>query len=135
MFAITNMVDPAAVTDQVFENIYANNKAILESLQADVFIKTNDVQQNINTLNSLIADLNAKLSPEKTKNTNLKAQLSQLTSSSSGADLLIGETSEMYKIQWLSNITMFIGFFLVLITLFKVYVKPPQMQLQMQRQQ
>jgi tetrahydromethanopterin S-methyltransferase subunit B len=116
------------------ENIYANNKAILESLQADVFIKTNDVQQNINTLNSLIADLNAKLSPEKTKNTNLKAQLSQLTSSSSGADLLIGETSEMYKIQWLSNITMFIGIFLVLITLFKVYVKPPQMQLQMQRQ-
>jgi hypothetical protein len=58
----------------------------------------------------------------------LKAQLSQLTSSSSGADLLIGETSEMYKIQWLSNITMFIGIFLFLITLFKVYVKPPEMQ-------
>ena len=29
MFAITNMVDPAAVTDQVFENIYANKCLML----------------------------------------------------------------------------------------------------------
>ena len=42
-------------------NIYANNKAIIESLQADVFIATNDVQQNIDTLNGLIDKLNAKI--------------------------------------------------------------------------
>jgi hypothetical protein len=106
------------------ENIYANNKAILEALQADVFVATNDVQRNIDTLNGLITDLNAKIATEKTKNTTLKAQLSQLTSSSNGADSLIGESSELYKMQWLSNVTLFIGIFLVLITLFKVFQKP-----------
>jgi len=106
------------------QNIYANNKAILESLQADVFVATNDVQRNIDTLNGLITDLNAKINIEKTKNTTLKSQLSQLMSSSNGADLLIGEASELYKMQWLSNVTLFIGIFLVLITLFKVFSKP-----------
>lgn len=106
------------------QNIYANNKAILESLQADVFVATNDVQRNIDTLNGLITDLNAKINIEKTKNTTLKFQLSQLMSSSNGADLLIGEASELYKMQWLSNVTLFIGIFLVLITLFKVFSKP-----------
>jgi peptidoglycan hydrolase CwlO-like protein len=106
------------------ENIYANNKAILESLQADVFIATNDVQKNIDTLNGLIKDLNSKISREKTKNTDLKNQLTQLTSTSNGANSLIGESSELYKMQWLSNITLFIGIFLVLITLFKVFSKP-----------
>ena len=106
------------------QNIYANNKAILESLQADVFVATNDVQRNIDTLNGLITDLNAKINTEKSKNTTLKSQLSQLTSTSNGADSLIGESSELYKMQWMSNVTLFIGIFLVLITLFKVFKKP-----------
>jgi peptidoglycan hydrolase CwlO-like protein len=106
------------------ENIYANNKAILESLQADVFVATNDVQRNIETLNGLITDLNSKISAEKNKNATLKSQLSQLMSSSNGANSLIGESSELYKMQWMSNITLFIGIFLVLITLFKVFKKP-----------
>jgi len=106
------------------ENIYANNKAILESLQADVFVATNDVQRNIDTLNGLITDLNSKISAEKNKNATLKLQLSQLMSSSNGANSLIGESSELYKMQWMSNITLFIGIFLVLITLFKVFKKP-----------
>jgi hypothetical protein len=93
-------------------------------LQADVFVATNDIQRNIDTLNSLITDLNAKISTEKTNNTTLKSQLSQLTSSSNGADSLIGESSELYKMQWLSNVTLFIGIFLILITLFKVFSKP-----------
>jgi peptidoglycan hydrolase CwlO-like protein len=106
------------------ENIYANNKAILESLQADVFVATNDVQRNIETLNGLITDLNSKISAEKNKNATLKSQLSQLMSSSNGANSLIGESSELYKMQWMSNVTLFIGIFLVLITLFKVFKKP-----------
>lgn len=106
------------------QNIYANNKAILESLQADVFVATNDVQRNINSLNLLISDLNSKISTEKTKNAKLKSQLSQLMSSSNGANSLIGESSELYKMQWLSNITLFIGIFLVVIIIFKVFSKP-----------
>lgn len=106
------------------ENIYANNKAILESLQADVFVATNDVQRNIDTLNGLIIDLNSKISAEKRKNATLKSQLSQLMSSSNGANSLIGESSELYKMQWMSNIALFIGIFLILITLFKVFKKP-----------
>jgi len=106
------------------ENIYANNKAILESLQADVFITTNDIQRNIDTLNTLIDDLNIKISAEKSNNKTLLSQLSQLTSSSNGADSLIGESTELYKKQWLSNVTLLIGVFLILTTLFKVFSKP-----------
>ena len=96
-------------------NIYANNKAIIESLQADVFIATNDVQQNIDTLNGLIDKLNAK---------------SQITSSGNGSDLLIGESTDLYKMQRLSNIALAIGIFLILLILFKVYSAPKQTQSQ-----
>ena len=111
-------------------NIYANNKAIIESLQADVFIATNDVQQNIDTLNGLIEDLNAKINAEKTKNTGLKSKLSQITSSGNGSDLLIGESTDLYKMQRLSNIALAIGIFLILLILFKVYSAPKQTQSQ-----
>jgi len=109
-------------------NIYANNTAIIESLQADVFIATNNIQQNIDTLNGLIADLNTKINTEKTKNTDLKSKLSQITSSGNGSDLLIGESTDLYKMQRLSNIALAIGIFLILLILFKVYSIPKQTQ-------
>ena len=108
------------------QNIYNNNVANLESLQADVFVATNNVQQNINTLNQLIADLDAKLTAAKATNSDLNAQLTQLLASSNGADILIGESTELYKMQWLSNSTLFVGIFLVLYVLFKVYAPRTQ---------
>ena len=109
-------------------NIYLNNQGIIEALQADVFIATNDIQQNINTLNGLISDLNTKITLEKNKNTDLKSQLSQITSSGNGSELLIGESTDLYKMQRLSNIAMAFGIFLIILTLFKVYSTPKIVQ-------
>lgn len=108
------------------ENIYSNNKGNLESIQANVFMTTNDIQQSIDTLNNYIAELNNKLSKEKSDNSDLQKQLSDIDTSSDGSSLLIGESSDLYKYQRITNIGMAIGIFSILVLLFKIYSKPPQ---------
>lgn len=106
------------------QNIYSNNKAIIDALNADLFVATNNIQTNIDTLTGLISDLNTKIASQKTINTDLKSTLNQVSATGNGADLLIGEASDLYKMQRLSNITLAIGIFLILVTLFKVFSYP-----------
>ena len=104
-----------------YENIYSNHKSNLDSLQADVFIATNDVQKNIDTLNSLINDLNIKLNTEKDNNKILKNTLSQISSDGNGSELLFSESKDLYKMQKIYNIILISAIFLIIFLLFKVY--------------
>jgi peptidoglycan hydrolase CwlO-like protein len=104
-----------------YQRIYANNRANIEALQADVFVATNNVQQNIDNLNSLIEDLNQKMSSEKTKNNELKSTLSEILSSSNGSSLLINQSRSLYLEQYISNITLVVGILVIFLSLFKVY--------------
>jgi len=104
-----------------YENIYSNHKSNLDSLQADVFIATNDVQKNIDSLNDLINDLNTKLNTEKDHNKILKNTLSQISSDGNGSELLFSESKDLYKMQKIYNIILITGIFLIIFSLFKIY--------------
>jgi hypothetical protein len=109
-----------------YQQIYLNAKGIIESLQADVFIATNEVQNNIDNLTDLISDLNTKISSEKSKNTLLKSKLNEVSSDSNGSGLLLNESLTLYFNKNLSNITMTIGIIIVFITTFTVYSQNKQ---------
>ena len=112
-----------------YRQIYANAQGVLDSLQAEVFISTNDVQRNLETLNTLIKNLNEKIAIEKTKQTTLKSQLSGVTSDSNGSGLLKIQSTTLYFDKYVYNTTLIIGISILFYSLFKVYSKKPLQQM------
>jgi hypothetical protein len=106
-----------------YEKIYSNSKRIIEQLQADLFVTTNDVQNNIDQLNKILKNINKEIDSEKTKNIKLIKYLKDITSDSDSSDLLMNESKSLYVKKYISNITLLIGSILLLFSLFKVYGK------------
>jgi predicted RNase H-like nuclease (RuvC/YqgF family) len=106
-----------------YQQIYATSKGNVESIQADIFVATNNIQNNIDSLNKLITDLNKKISTEKNKNNTLKSELANISSNSNGSVLLTIESNSLYMNQYILNATMGTGIIIVLFALFKVYSK------------
>jgi hypothetical protein len=109
-----------------YQRIYINAQGVIDALQADVFIATNDVQKNVDNLNKLITDLNKKIAAEKIKQTALNAQLSQISSNSNGSGLLALQSKTLYFDKYVYNTTLIIGILILFYSLFKVYSKKPQ---------
>jgi len=108
---------------QDYQKFYLNSKGNVESLQAEVFTATNDVQKNIEKLNDLTREINQKINSEKIKNTDLTKYLNDVMSDSDSSDLLMNESKSLYLKKYISNITLLIGSILLLFSLFKVYGK------------
>jgi hypothetical protein len=109
-----------------YQQIYANAQGVIDALQADVFIATNDVQKNIDNLNKVIMDLNKKIAVEKTKQTELKSRLSEISSNSNGSGLLALQSKTLYFDKYVYNTALIIGIFILFYSLFKIYAKKPQ---------
>ena len=109
-----------------YKQIYINSKGIIESLQAELFISTNDVEKNIGELNKLISSLNNKLTTEKEKYAKLTKELVAVNADSNGSGLLALQSKTLYTEKYIYNITLFIGICLLFYTIFKVYSKKTQ---------
>jgi hypothetical protein len=109
-----------------YERMYSNTSGIIDSLQADVFVSTNDVQRNIDNLNRLISDLNKKIAAEKIKQTKLKAELVNINSQANGSGLLTIQSKTLYFDNYVYNITLIVGILILFYSLFKVYSKKSQ---------
>jgi hypothetical protein len=109
-----------------YGRMYSNTSGIIDSLQADVFVSTNDVQKNIDNLNKLISDLNKKIAAEKIKQTKLKAELVNINSQANGSGLLTIQSKTLYFDNYVYNITLIVGILILFYSLFKVYSKKSQ---------
>ena len=103
------------------QSIYANTKGNVESLEASVFTLTNSFQKQIDQLNQHGSALNRALQEEKVKNQELERLLSQTLTSTDGSELLMNESSDLYKMQRITNIGMIIGILGGAAIMMKVY--------------
>jgi hypothetical protein len=111
-----------------YRQIYANSQGVVESLQADLFISTNDVEKNIGELNKLISNLNTKLITEKEKYAKLTSDLTSVNADSNGSGLLSMQSKTLYFDKYVYNITLIVGILVLFYSLFKVYsIKIQQM--------
>lgn len=102
---------------------YLNYKNIIESLQSNVFISSNDVQNNIDLLNNLTKILKKELGNAKKKNAELLKYLKNVTNDSNGSLLLIEQAKSLYLQKYISNITLLIGIIILFFTIFTVFYK------------
>jgi hypothetical protein len=107
-----------------YSQIYASNKGALHSLNTKVFVATNDIQKNIDTLNVQISDLDHKIMEQKSINTDLKKKWNSIKGTGNSASEMTDEAKELYNIQYISNVTIVIGSIGLLSLLFSTFRRP-----------
>jgi len=109
-----------------YQNNYNNKKGQLDSIFSKLFVTTNNIQTEIEKLNKEIGIIDKKIQSEKAMNQKLTKGMSQIITSDNGSSKLIDETTDMYKIQYISNIMIIVGIFLLLTMMFVIFKKPAE---------
>jgi hypothetical protein len=110
-----------------FQNYYANSKGQLQNLSRDLFLTTNNIDKNIEDLNTKMEAMSLKLQDEKKLNGELMKLIANLTNTKSGSEVLIDDSKEEYNTQYYYNWELVMGIFIVgglLITSFRSKVVP-----------
>ena len=104
-------------------SIYGTAESNLQSIISDLFITTNNIQQQINGKNTVLSTLDKNINDEISKQTTLNEKLTQIEGNNNGAAEMIDNTLETYKSQYTSNILIILGIFLTLWVLFTIFKK------------
>jgi hypothetical protein len=102
-----------------FQNYYANSKGQLQNLSKDIFVTTNNIDKNIETLDTQIKGTAVKLEQEKELNGKLVKLLADLEGTHESSEILIDDSKMEYNTKYYNIIQIAIGIIiLILLILF-----------------
>ena len=90
---------------QIFENIKGN----LQNINSELFMTSNNIEKDTETINNRLQKINALIAKEKIKNRQLKRKLGIVEKKYNGSDELISDYKEMYNLDYLTNFALFYG--------------------------
>jgi len=105
-----------------FQNYYLNSKSQLQNMSRDLFLATNNIDKNIENLDTQMSEVSVKLDDEKNLNGELMKILSKLENTQTGSEILIDNSKYSYNAQYYNNWEIFVGILIVsglLVKLFK----------------
>ena len=102
---------------------YTTSKQNLDTQNAEMFSIINKLQNNINELNIIISKLDNNIHKNLGSNTIMAKKLYSLDGINNSSQLLIDNSKEMYKDQYINNITKVIGIFILFFLFFIFFVK------------
>ena len=94
---------------QIFENIKGN----LQNINSELFMTTNNIEKDTESINDRLQKINALIAKEKKKNRQLKRRLGIVEKKYNGSDELISDYKEMYNLDYLTNFALFFGVILL----------------------
>jgi hypothetical protein len=94
---------------QMFENIKGN----LQNINSELFMISNNIDKNTETINDRLQKINILIRKEKIKNKQLKRKLGIVEKKYNGSDELISNYKEMYNLDYLTNFALFCGVILL----------------------
>jgi DNA repair ATPase RecN len=94
---------------QIFENIKGN----LQNVNSELFMTTNNIEKNTESINDRLQEINALIKKEKIKNSQLKKRLGIVEKKYNGSDELISDYKEIYNLDYLNNFALFYGMILL----------------------
>ena len=98
---------------QMFENIKSN----LQNMNSELFITTNNIEKDTESINDRLQKINALIAKEKIKNKQLKKKLGYIEKQYNGSDELISDYKDIYNLDYLTNFALFFGVILLASTL------------------
>ena len=107
-----------------FQNFYFNSKGQLQKLNSDMFLVTNDIQQQIQELDSTMKTTSTKLESEKDLNEELLKLVNKIQTTQSGSEIMIDDAKEEYNIQYYKNWELVIGIIVLTRLSFKYFNAP-----------
>jgi chromosome segregation ATPase len=108
---------------QEYSNIFSSIKSALSNLNKELFVLTNELEQNIEQLNNSHEEYLFDLEDLKRRNAQLKIRLAKASSTNNGADEMNDDAKEQYKYQYLQNVTLFVGNLLLIGAMYKLIKK------------
>ena len=96
-----------------YQNYFLNNKTQLQNINRDVILLTNSIKKDIEQLDYMVTRINTQLGDEKELNKELLKLMENMKNSNNGSSLLLDETTAIYNKQYLLNVELLIGIFLV----------------------
>ena len=107
---------------QIFENIKGN----LQNVNSELFMTTNNIEKDTESINNRLQKINALIKKEKIKNSQLKKRLGIVEKKYNGSDELISDYKEIYNLEYLNNFALFYGMILLgIVMASKFSGKPP----------
>lgn len=106
-----------------YQNNFAAAEAAITAVNKDVFVLSNDIQSRTDDLNAKVSDLNAKIADQREDWKKLGFDYQQVKGIGKGADVMIDNSQELYKTQYVSNWCIFIGIFIMARLLYLVFGK------------
>ena len=108
-----------------YQQIYASSKANLDTVLTGIFSVKTGIGNDLETLKDKLLDLDKKITYEKSLNTKLVKQYGQLSGDNNGSDIMLDDSKNLYQTQYVSNVTLFIGIFLLTGVICKVFKQTP----------
>jgi hypothetical protein len=108
---------------QMFDNIKGN----LQKLNSELFMTTNNIEKDTETINDKLRKLDILISKEKQKNRQLKRKLGIIETKYNGSDELINNYKEIYNLDYLRNFALFMGIVLSFVIVAKTFKSPTTM--------
>lgn len=106
-----------------YQQMFSSMKSHIQKTISQVFVTTNEIQQNIDDLNIYILDLNREIQKEKVKNVDLKKKLGVLNSENDTTGIMIDNYRETYNIQYFINFVILLGILFVCFFMYKTFGK------------
>jgi hypothetical protein len=108
-----------------YQSIYASSKTNLDTVLSGIFSVKTSIENDLVTLKNKLLDLDKKITYEKSLNTKLNKQYGQLSGDNNGSDVMLDDSKKMYQTQYVANVTLFIGIFLLTCVIYKVFKQTP----------
>ena len=108
-----------------YAQAFSHAKNIINGLNRDVNAISVEVQGALNKLNDSMTDINTKIEQEKETNDQLKNSLSQIKETKSASNIMNKNYKEMYRVQYVNNISILLGILISITMIFKVYSTKP----------
>jgi len=104
-----------------FQNYYANSKGQIQAMSRDLFLISNDIDKNIESLGKKISSISLQLNDEKKLNKELTELINNLENTQNGSEILINDSKSQYNVQYMKNWEIFIGILFIGFFLAKLF--------------
>lgn len=99
--------------DTEASRVYNENLVYMRKAADGIFTINNEIQTELNTLETELTRWNTKISDETIRTTELQANYNHSLGNVSGAQTLINDYKSLYVLQYISNVSIFLGMVLI----------------------
>ena len=95
--------------DDSYTRGYASSRADIQNATKSLFVINNNIQAEIEKLKATTTILNKNISNEKARNVTLQKKYDDATGEVGGAKTMISDYKKIYVLQYISNVSIFLG--------------------------